>query len=596
MRRAARRSQAAQISLPAPVAGIVESTPVSMKGELTAEWIENFLPTTRGLKVRGGTQEHADVGSAVKAMFSYAAGTTSYLFASTATAIYDVTTSTTDDTPLVSGVTSGDWSVQQMGTSGGQYLVAVNGTDLGQIYNGTTWQPWTDEAVNVLAYDALTADFAVGETVTGGTSGASAEILGLARTDGTTGNLYLGTVTSGPFQDNETITSAGGSADANGANSAGSALTVTGVATSDLSYVWQHQNRLFLIEDDSLIAWYLPAGSVGGTAQDINLSGVFKEGGNLLFGATWSLDSGDGLDDKCVFVTTEGEVAIYSGTDPSSASTWSLEGRYDIGRPLGRTAFARIGGDVLIATDDGIVPLSAVLTKDTADLSLSAVTRAIRNTWAIEVERATSDVQLVKWTTGELLLVVLPEAARMITANLQTTAWAIQTGWYGDCAATLGASAYVGGSDGKIKEINVTGADMGETFTCKVCFAFDEFGDPVRYKAASMVRAAYYADNSFNAKYSVSVDYNVEFPSAPSVAAAALNSDSLVWGTGNWGEKNWALEIEDPTTGLVDYWASVSGVGFALAPVVQISSGGVDKLPVELIRVDFLAEGGGRAA
>lgn len=594
MRRPARRSQAGQYSVPAPIQGIVENDPTAVKGPMAAEWIENFLPTVRGLKVRGGTQVHATVAAACKSLFTYSSGSSQQLFAATDTAFYEVTSSASEDDEIVSGITNGIWSVQQIGVSGGDYLIAVNGTDNGQIFDGSNWYPWDAVSVNALDYDALAADFDVGETVTGGTSGASAEILGLVRTTATTGTLYIGTVTGGPFQDNETITSASGSADADGANSSASTIAITGVDPVNLKHVWLHQNRLFFVQKNSLKAWYLPAGSVGGAASDINLAGVFQRGGTLLFGATWSLDSGDGLDDKCVFVTTEGEVAIYSGTDPSDTTKWFLEGRYDIGRPLSARGVARIGGDLLIATDDGIVPLSTALTKDPADLSLAAVSRPVRNLWSIEVGRGYDNMQLFKWTNGEVMLTLFPDASRALSANLQTTAWAIQTGWHGLCGAELAGSAYIGQSDGVIKQINTTGADMGAPFVCKVCCSFTSLGDPLAYKVPSMVRGAYFADAAFNARYGMAVDYNISFPSAPIVAA--VDSDALIWGTSNWDEATWGAEVENPTTGVTDYWASVTGAGWALAPTVQITSGVTAKLPVELLRIDVIAEGGGRAA
>jgi len=594
MRRPARRTQAGQFSVPAPVKGIVENDPTSVKGPMSAEWIENFLPTVRGLKVRGGTAVHATVAGACKSLFVYSSGASQQIFAATDAAFYEVTSSASEEDEVVSGISDGVWSVQQMGVSGGDYLIAVNGTDFAQIFDGADWAPLIGVSVNKLTYDALTADFEIGETVTGGTSGASATIVGMVRTTGTTGTLYTSAITSGPFQDNESITSASGAADADGVNSVASSLALTGVNTDSLSHVWLHQNRLFFVEKDSLRAWYLPAGSIAGAASDINLAGVFQRGGTLMFGATWSLDSGDGLDDKCVFVTTEGEVAIYSGTDPSDASTWSLEGRYDIGRPLSARGVTRIGGDLLIATDDGIVPLSAALTKDPAELSLAAVSRPIRTTWAVEVGRGASDMQLFKWTNGEVMLSLFSEASRALSANLQTRAWAIQTGWHGLCGAELVGNAYIGQSDGVIKQINTTGADMDAPFVAKVCCAFTHVGDPLSYKMPSMARGAYFADKAFNARYGMAVDYNVTFQASPLVAA--IDSDAMIWGADNWGDATWGAEVENPTTGVTDYWASVTGAGWALAPTVQITSGGTDKLPVELLRIDVIAEGGGRAA
>ena len=53
----------------------------------------------------------------------------------------------------------------------------------------------------------------------------------------------------------------------------------------------------------------------------IPLSGAATKGGKLLFGATWSIDAGDGIDDKCVFVTDQGELLIFTGSDPSTPPT-----------------------------------------------------------------------------------------------------------------------------------------------------------------------------------------------------------------------------------------------------------------------------------
>ncbi|MDF9301607.1 hypothetical protein P5P81_03285 [Tritonibacter mobilis] len=452
--------------------------------------------------------------------------------------------------------------------------------------------PLTDEAVNQISFDGMISEFAVGQTLTGDTSGATAEILSIVQQTGSTGILKIGAVTGGPFQDDEPISSATGSAFADGANSAANAITISGVDTKSLSHVWLYRDRLFFVKKDSLKAYFLPIASVGGAALDVDLSGVFQRGGRLLFGATWSLDSGDGLDDKCVFVSSFGEVAIYSGANPSDASAWAFEGRYDIGEPLGKNASMRIGGDLVIATDEGIVPLSAALQRDPSELSLSAVTRKIQNTWTDEAARASSDVQLLKWAAGEMVLAVFPQATRMLTANLNTTAWAIQTGWHGTCGATFGDGVYVGRTDGFVMQLDTGGTDDGAPFTARACLSFDEMGDPAAYKVASLMRASYFADDAFAAEFSVASDFDVKWPAAPSAVPSARGA--MVWGATAWGAGSWGKDIERPRKGVTGQWESVYGTGYALAPMVQITSGGDLKLPVELLRVDFIAETGGR--
>jgi hypothetical protein len=355
--------------------------------------------------------------------------------------------------------------------------------------------------------------------------------------------------------------------------------------------VWIYRDRLFFVKRDSLKAYYLPVASIGGAAQDVSLSGVFQRGGKLLLGATWSLDSGDGMDDKCVFVSDRGEAAIYSGADPSDASTWRYEGRYEVGTPLGKNATMRVGGDLLIATDEGIVPLSAALQKDPADLSLHATTRAIESTWRNEVARTGGHVQLIKWTKGDLTLACFPDASHMLTANLNTAAWAMQTGWHGTCGATFETGAFVGRDDGSVIELDTGGTDLGQPFTARLCFSFQDFGNPAAYKQATMMRGGYFADDDFRPQYGIASDYSINWSAAPN--SAPSTTGAMKWGATHWGAGTWARDIDTPRKGKTENWRSVTGEGSALAPMVQITSGGSRKLPVELIRVDLLAETGG---
>ena len=40
--------------------------------------------------------------------------------------------------------------------------------------------------------------------------------------------------------------------------------------------------------------------------------------------AGWPQDGGQGIDDLTLFITSEGEVLVYAGSDPSNADDWSL--------------------------------------------------------------------------------------------------------------------------------------------------------------------------------------------------------------------------------------------------------------------------------
>ncbi len=76
---------------------------------------------------------------------------------------------------------------------------------------------------------------------------------------------------------------------------------------------------------------------------------------------TWTIDAGYGVDDLAVFVTSNGEVAVYKGSNPSDPTDWSLIGIWNIGSTFARKCVFKYGGDILLLTQQGLVPLSAGL-------------------------------------------------------------------------------------------------------------------------------------------------------------------------------------------------------------------------------------------
>ena len=227
---------------PPPTSGWVQSGNIATASKDQAERLDNFIPTATSVRLRGGSTSYADIGASVVSLFTYASGGVTDLFGATAAAIFDadrINGGGSNTFAEVEGLGSGDWSALQQTSSAGQFLVCVNGTDRMHFWDGADWNPVTDVAVSDLGFDAETTAFTVGATVTGGTSGATAVVQSITKTSATAGTLRLGAITGGPYQDNEALTDgSGGAATADGASASGSAITLTGVATSDLSQGW----------------------------------------------------------------------------------------------------------------------------------------------------------------------------------------------------------------------------------------------------------------------------------------------------------------------------------------------------------------------
>lgn len=616
----ARRHQT--YTFPAPIRGWVASESLALAKPGAALVLENWRPTQTGATLRGGSELHATVSAqTVKSFLVYNSGVTEKLFAVSGGSIYDVTTPVDVATPpdaSVSGLTENYFSYIQFSTEGGDFILGVNGADKPVLYNGTTWAR-VDEATHELAYDAETGTFTEGLVVTGGTSGATGTIVELTDA-GSTGTLRLDSV-SGTFVDNETITDTStGSATTNIPSGITTLVNITGIATSSLSHVWVYRSRIFFVEKNSKVAWYLPVDSLGGAALDLSLSGIFTRGGTLLSGGTWSLDAGDGMDDKCVFISSLGEVAIYQGGNPGDAADWDLVGRYDIAAPLGKNAMMRAGGDLLLATVNGIVPMSQIVQKDPSALSLAAISRNIEPEWKTSAAaRKAKPWEIAKWPEKNIAIVSVPAPTASTevdsdwgsgtwgefvwgggstddvsgetycyVVNLETGAWAKYTGWDVQCLAYSSEQVYFGTSRGTVMKAESGGTDDGAIYISRYAGLFETMNVPSATKEVLLSRPTFVYSQDFIPLVSFSANYVLEWPTPPSSASSP--TDVSQWDTAVWDTDVWDFPA---SSRIYNEWVSAPKSGFALAPMVQVTNGSDVAPDAELVSIDATFESGG---
>lgn len=362
---------------------------------------------------------------------------------------------------------------------------------------------------------------------------------------------------------------------------------ITGATTSTFSHVWTFASRIWFAEKNTMKAWYLPADSIAGAAQSVSMAGIFRKGGSLLFGAAWSLDAGDGLDDKCVFVSTQGEVAVYEGSDPSTAATWRKVGVYEISPPLGQNATMQAGGDLLIATHIGIVPVSEAIKRDIAALSVGAVTRRIEPYWQKRARNhAALPWEIVKWPAEGIMVVTQPQATAnagtMLVANLQTGAWSRFTGMDARCIAHFGGYALFGSSAGTIHRMQEGGSDDGMPYTCVYLGQHESLGLPVMQKTVGQMRPVFTSNVPISPQLTALVNYSETLSSPP-------NASTALYGDG-WDVSTWNVSLWDATGTLYgaenSQWVAIGRTGHAIAPELQMTLGGTLRPEIELIGVD----------
>lgn len=368
----------------------------------------------------------------------------------------------------------------------------------------------------------------------------------------------------------------------------GTAPAITGATPTDLKSVWAYRNRLYFAEKNSLSAWYLPVDSIGGAATELPLGAVFTLGGELLTGGSWSANLNARSDDMAVFISSAGEVAVYTGSYPGDTA-WSLQGLYRIGKPLGSECLLKAGGDLAILTEDGLVPMSKVVSLDRVALANEALSLPIQPEWrrAVKDRAGLDGWSITLWPLEQMAIVNLAQLDSntlvQYVANARTGAWCRYTGWDARSFAVLDNELYFGTSDGRVMQAETGGTDDGELYTATIMFSYTELkGGPNRKRVTAM-RPLCRASFNVEPKFSILVDFNETLPSPP--AAASDAGAGALWDAAVWDSATWPGVVSQQA-----YWKGIGGIGSVVAPVVQASISSTEEPDFELLQVDLLFE------
>lgn len=364
----------------------------------------------------------------------------------------------------------------------------------------------------------------------------------------------------------------------------GSTPALTGLTTTKIIAPGVFKGRLIFLEKDSLSFWYLPSGLAGGLLLQFDLSGEAKLGGFLMAFATWTRDAGDGQDDYAVFITSEGEAIIYQGTNPSSSSFWQKTGSYFIGRPIGRRCVQQYGGDVVVLTQNGAMPLSSAILSSIID-SKSALSFKIQNafTTASGLYGANFGWETIVYPAQSALIVNVPFAEDGVhyqyVMNTINKSWCQFIGWNAEdfcvsagqlyfCSGTAVYKAWTGTIDGT-NNIVAYGKQ-----------AFSYFGSPGQLKQFKLYRPIL----AVNGTCSFLTDIDIDFNDEPIAGTATFTpSSGGQWSVSNWNQANWASGLE-----IIKDWTSpAEWPGMAASGKIKISTG---SLMVQWMANDMMYE------
>jgi len=555
---------------------------------LDAVQMVNFFPTPTDITLRSGyTQSSTGITGDVLSLLNYSSPSGNTLFAATTSTIYNASTSTASVS--LTGNTSGQWVQTSLTTAGGSFMPAVNGQDPMIVYDGTRWQrsatTSTAQTISSITRGGtgnLTATMTTAVAhglVTGNTITVAGAIP--AEFNGT----YRVTVTG-----TDTLTYTMATAPSGDASTVGTYTVkyyITGENSNTFATVNLFKERLYFVIENTLDFCYLPVDSINGAVTRFPLGGIFKNGGYLQAMGTWTIDAGYGVDDLAAFVTSNGEVAVYKGSDPSDPNDWSLVGIWNIGQTFNRRCMFKFGGDLLVLTEGGLVPLSAGLQSTRLDPRVNITDKIF-----YAISQATSlyainyGWQINYFAKQNMLMLNVPVTGgseQYVMHNI-TKSWSRFTNIKANCWELSGDDMFFGGT-GYVGKFYDTFADDGSNLRGFVQQAYSYFESRGQLKRFTLVRPILQTDNGLpTVLCGISVDFEtVDLTSQISFNPSILQTGE--WDLDTWDNANWGGGLV--TTKI---WQGVTGLGYAGSVSLNVVSQGIE---FHWASTDYVMENGG---
>ncbi|NBW21659.1 MAG: hypothetical protein EBR82_78255, partial [Caulobacteraceae bacterium] len=138
--------------------------------------------------------------------------------------------------------------------------------------------------------------------------------------------------------------------------------TTTNMTTAVRTVAVWKRRVWFTFENDSNVYYMGAVDAITGTVTSFPMGSILRNGGYVSALFNWTIDAGFSVDDYLVAIGTEGDVGVWEGTDPTSAATFQLKGAWYVGRvPRHGRYFTPFGGDVMIVSELGLVPMSRLI-------------------------------------------------------------------------------------------------------------------------------------------------------------------------------------------------------------------------------------------
>ena len=305
------------------------------------------------------------------------------------------------------------------------------------------------------------------------------------------------------------------------------------------------KNTMYFVGGDWDI-YYGGTQAISGSLTKFPVGSFFKKGGKILTIQNWTQDAGQGMNDIFVIISTEGEVMLYQGSNPTE-SDWSSLGVFVIPRPIGKRCCEMVGADLIILTENGYLPLSSVL----SDIRANRTAISGKINPIVRGKNFSIDWEIHFYSKKGFVFVNAPSnvsgyAYEQHVLNVNTNAWCRFLGMDAQGWAILFDKIYFCNSSG-IFQADVGTTDNGNWIVYRVQRAYNTFGTPEKKQIVRMIPRLTRLFSSKDTVYKrINADFKIGKDRIIQTSEGTLYTS--YWDESIWDESFWSDEYEAYTT------------------------------------------------
>lgn len=550
-------TQGRSVTVPAPYGGLNLRDDITALKPNEARVLENWFASSGQISIRDGFSRHVGGmgGGEVKTLASFVGYSSVALIAGSGGAIYRIPFQSAD----IEGITNANPAVvtsEDHGFTNGQtvYLDSIGGmTELNGM--SAVVANKTDDTFELSGVNST--------SFTPYTSGGTVNLEAVSLASGFNNDRWQSALYSDRlFLVNGTDTPQV----YNGSTCANIAWAGSGLTNTNLVNIALVRNRLWFCENNSADVWYANVGQITAASNltKFQLSQI-AGGGKCMAVGSWSRDAGDGADDMTVFVMSTGEILIYQG-DPGS--TFSLVGKYAGAPAVGRQCLFKVGGELVVVTQLGLLPVSAAVGGVALDL-------ARIDPWGKIAPGVVDDAYLHSDKEGwhgclheGVVYVNVPQSVGSLSKqwvlNTRNGAWQTFTKWNAAAFCSFNGELYFGASTGGLVALVGGATDDGSDIDASSSQAFVTPSNTFQSNMFTAIRPKVDANGSVTGMVGVDTDFVLR-PSVSPTVDVVTGGGVTPWGS-PWGSPWGDISRSDPT------WYTITGSGRSVSVRFRVTA------------------------